>query len=179
MAAKRSKWNLVPHDLMVRVADEVADEIGISVDSWLDSHVELARARLGSEYWGVPLDQLKNRWITLRKGDYLKNRGGKGPSVGWKRQRLEAWGKAKGWDSEAYRRYLQSPEWKRKRSMALDRDGHRCRVCNAGHELEVHHRCYPTNGWGTESIDDLTTLCSECHNVFHDAILSARQRLFR
>ncbi|MEI8394519.1 MAG: hypothetical protein WCF85_07275 [Rhodospirillaceae bacterium] len=62
----------------------------------------------------------------------------------------------------AYRAYLQSEVWKRLRRQALDRDGRRCRLCNAPDFLQVHHRYYPEI-LGTETVDALTTLCSGCH----------------
>lgn len=67
-----------------------------------------------------------------------------------------------------YGQYLRSPAWKRKRKAALKRDGYRCRVCNRGQYLEVHHRRYPAV-LGTESVNDLTTLCNSCHNYLTGA----------
>lgn len=64
-----------------------------------------------------------------------------------------------------YRKYLKSPEWKALRRQAMERDGHRCRTCNAERNLEAHHRYYPEE-FGTETIDALTTLCRSCHELF-------------
>ncbi|MBI4909911.1 MAG: HNH endonuclease [Acidobacteria bacterium] len=63
-----------------------------------------------------------------------------------------------------YSSYLQSGRWEELRTEALKRDGYRCRTCNSADDLEVHHRRYPA-AWGTEPVDDLTTLCRECHET--------------
>jgi hypothetical protein len=62
---------------------------------------------------------------------------------------------------------MQSPEWKAKRQLALERDGHRCRICNATDRLDVHHRTYER--FGHEDLSDLTALCRDCHDRHHDA----------
>lgn len=62
-----------------------------------------------------------------------------------------------------YEDYIASSAWRRLREQAIERDGERCRTCNSGEELEVHHRYYP-NELGTESLDALTTLCRSCHD---------------
>jgi 5-methylcytosine-specific restriction endonuclease McrA len=66
-----------------------------------------------------------------------------------------------------YRDYLRTPEWRAVRERALMRDGHRCRLCNAPDNLNVHHRTYARRG--DESLEDLTTLCRGCHEHFHGA----------
>jgi 5-methylcytosine-specific restriction endonuclease McrA len=68
---------------------------------------------------------------------------------------------------ENYDAYLRSPVWQRKRQQALQRDGYRCRVCDSADQLHVHHRRYP-RVLGTETLDDLTVLCSRCHALAHE-----------
>jgi hypothetical protein len=63
-----------------------------------------------------------------------------------------------------YSEFLQTPEWLEKRAQVLERDGHRCVVCNSKDRLEVHHRTYERRGY--ERLSDLTTLCHECHELF-------------
>ncbi len=65
-----------------------------------------------------------------------------------------------------YRDYLRSAVWRSKRRRALSRAGGACQVCNRRARLEVHHREYPAR-WGDEPDDDLTVLCSACHDLFH------------
>ncbi len=65
---------------------------------------------------------------------------------------------------KAYREYMRSEVWRCLRREAVERDGKRCRLCNAGGALQVHHRYYP-EVLGTETVDALTTLCGACHEV--------------
>lgn len=67
-----------------------------------------------------------------------------------------------------YEEYLQTPEWQEKRELALERDGYRCRNCNCDKNLHVHHRSYERRG--NEDINDLTTLCNDCHEHFHKRV---------
>jgi len=65
-----------------------------------------------------------------------------------------------------YRDYLRTPEWQERRKRILERDGYHCQVCNASEHLNVHHRDYTRRGYEYDS--DLTTLCQDCHQVFHE-----------
>lgn len=60
-------------------------------------------------------------------------------------------------------------EWDEARRQRLEIDGHRCRMCNAPNEviaLQAHHRTYERKG--CENVqDDLTMVCTDCHNLFH------------
>jgi 5-methylcytosine-specific restriction endonuclease McrA len=72
--------------------------------------------------------------------------------------------------------YLDSPTWRCKRSQALARDGFRCRICNSDKSPTVHHRKYPKI-LGTEAVEDLTTLCSRCHDLFHHKVQKKPKKL--
>lgn len=69
---------------------------------------------------------------------------------------------------KAHSDYLKSPEWSARRRAALDRANHRCQLCNATQNLNVHHRTY--ENWGKEQPEDLTVLCEDCHAKFHDKV---------
>lgn len=65
-----------------------------------------------------------------------------------------------------YQDYISSNAWKNNpaRLTELEASGYRCRTCNVsaeGARLEVHHRTY--RNLGNERPEDLTTLCSDCH----------------
>lgn len=60
-----------------------------------------------------------------------------------------------------------SEKWKRLRENAFKRDGQKCVMCGAAYPLEVHHRRYP-KAWGAETLDDLVTLCDDCHKKLHE-----------
>lgn len=80
-----------------------------------------------------------------------------------------------------YAEYLRSPRWAELRDAALRRDGYSCRTCPAAPpaRLQVHHRRYP-EVLGTETIEDLTTLCFACHTIIEwfrcDAIRDGSRR---
>jgi 5-methylcytosine-specific restriction endonuclease McrA len=63
-----------------------------------------------------------------------------------------------------YQEYLKSARWRKLTDERKALDGYRCRVCNGGANLQVHHRTY--QNIGNETLDDLTTLCAECHAIF-------------
>ena len=65
-----------------------------------------------------------------------------------------------------YKEYLQSDHWQQIREYALEDAGRRCQLCNAEHNLHVHHRTYERRG--EEAPGDLTVLCAECHQHFHN-----------
>lgn len=66
----------------------------------------------------------------------------------------------------SYQEYLDSAEWKKKRTGALKRAGFACQVCNAADKiLDVHHRTYERIY--RERKADLTVLCRDCHTRFH------------
>lgn len=67
-----------------------------------------------------------------------------------------------------YNHYLSSQHWSLIRSAALKRDGNKCADCGAAHDekpLEVHHITYSRRG--KENLEDLLTLCRECHEERH------------
>lgn len=59
-------------------------------------------------------------------------------------------------------RYFQTKH----REEALERYGHKCIVCGAKEDLEIHHIIDLANG-GPESIDNLIPLCPVCHKLVH------------
>lgn len=66
-----------------------------------------------------------------------------------------------------YQDYLKTPEWQEIRREALRRAKNRCQICNSSDYLHVHHRTYENKG--DEDLSDLTVLCSDCHQIFHQA----------
>ena len=66
-----------------------------------------------------------------------------------------------------YERYMQSPEWRSTRRLALKRDGFRCRACQSRQHLQVHHLSYKHFGHEAEHLEDLKTLCRKCHRRAH------------
>jgi hypothetical protein len=65
-----------------------------------------------------------------------------------------------------YTMYLESTEWHILRLQRLAMDNNECVLC--GREArQVHHRRYPKT-LGTETVNDLVSLCSGCHTNYHE-----------
>lgn len=60
-----------------------------------------------------------------------------------------------------------SATWKALREDRLKYDNYKCQKCGKAYNLQVHHIRYP-EVWGEETIDDLITLCDECHKKVHN-----------
>lgn len=62
------------------------------------------------------------------------------------------------------------------REHALCRDKYTCQVCKAKNtRLEVHHIKYRSQG-GTDDLDNLITLCADCHKKVHAGKLSINKK---
>ncbi|MGF7039117.1 HNH endonuclease [Mucilaginibacter lappiensis] len=78
------------------------------------------------------------------------------------------------YDHGTYGALLFDSRWKERRSLILNRDGHRCVICSKSENLQVHHRQYhfvlSTNQfkppWDYQN-ELLITLCKSCHNRGH------------
>lgn len=68
-----------------------------------------------------------------------------------------------------YFELLQNGKWLRKRDRILKRDNYTCQDCGKTSSLHVHHIFYKKNTLPWNYPDRwLITLCSECHEVWHD-----------
>ena len=72
---------------------------------------------------------------------------------------------SKGRMFEDYREYLESSHWDTVRLARLKKDGYRCQICGSAKNLCVHHLTY--DRMGHELMDDLLTLCRDCHEKVH------------
>jgi 5-methylcytosine-specific restriction endonuclease McrA len=63
-----------------------------------------------------------------------------------------------------YNKYLQSPEWREKRTLVLKRDGYICQACLDNTATQVHHKSYQfVDLSGNEPCFDLVAICTPCH----------------
>ena len=69
-----------------------------------------------------------------------------------------------------YYDYIQSDEWKKVKAKRLNMDGYKCKLCGTAKNLQCHHVSYEHLGKPDE-IDDVITLCRECHRKVHDVDL--------
>lgn len=67
-----------------------------------------------------------------------------------------------------YQDYLKTTHWQDVRESALEMADFRCQLCNAQSLLHVHHRTYERRG--AEEPGDVTALCADCHQHFHDKL---------
>lgn len=56
------------------------------------------------------------------------------------------------------------------------RDGWKCRHCNNRAGLHPHHIVYRSAG-GTDTMDNLVTLCWICHRAVHDGFLTCERHM--
>lgn len=72
-----------------------------------------------------------------------------------------------------YKKYLNSKEWKERRLQRLEIDGYKCACCGTDKNLNVHHLTYDMIG--SEEMDDLITMCKDCHKSIHDRYGEGKQ----
>ena len=61
--------------------------------------------------------------------------------------------------------YMKGPKWRAKRKEVLERDCYCCQTCGANYSLNIHHISY--KNMGDEPLEDLVTLCQDCHTSLH------------
>ena len=77
-----------------------------------------------------------------------------------------------------YDEYLQSREWARIRNEAMSAAEWRCAlggIHSSKTTLEAHHRDYKRLGKPGE-LKDVTVLCEQCHELFHERLNANGQR---
>jgi hypothetical protein len=68
------------------------------------------------------------------------------------------------WFSE-HDEYLQSREWREKRSLVMERCGGVCEGCRRAKATQVHHLSY--EHWKDELLWELVAVCDNCHERAH------------
>lgn len=66
---------------------------------------------------------------------------------------------------ERYTEYMNSPQWRARRSRIMLRDNFICQACHVKPANHVHHKTYER--LGEELDEDLVALCFECHKAEH------------
>lgn len=83
---------------------------------------------------------------------------------------------------QEYYKSLQDNKWKVKRQEILKRDNYKCTVCGSAKDLAVHHQYYYSNkflkAWEYPN-DCLITVCSECHEKYHQTCEVLKKKYFR
>jgi 5-methylcytosine-specific restriction endonuclease McrA len=94
---------------------------------------------------------------------------------------LTHWNKNRSWSAEVRNKISKSllkgrtpaesyygPEWRQQRTACLQRDGFACQQCEATENLHVHH-WEPYRFSFDNSLENLVTLCAECHRDVHNS----------
>lgn len=74
-----------------------------------------------------------------------------------------------------YSTYILSEDWNTKRKSRLAKDNYQCAICGTGKNLSVHHITYER--LGSERLDDLITLCKDCHKQVHKNDLASKNAM--
>jgi 5-methylcytosine-specific restriction endonuclease McrA len=74
---------------------------------------------------------------------------------------------ARRYRTSAARRVRGRHAWRLAREAARRRDGNRCRGCGSSKALAVHHVVSLADGGEKYALDNLITLCKECHAERH------------
>src|SRR6202008_5203050 len=61
---------------------------------------------------------------------------------------------------------LATDAYKALKSQVLKRDRWRCQLCGRRENLEVHHKTFRSHQ-GSDSEENLITLCKSCHSTIH------------
>ena len=78
--------------------------------------------------------------------------------------------------AEEKQQYLQSAEWYELRTLVFARDNYTCQSCGSKQSLNCHHIVY--DRLGNENLEDLTTLCENCHTLLHKKLGCSRTTIF-
>jgi hypothetical protein len=66
--------------------------------------------------------------------------------------------------------------WSVIRNDVIERDGGKCVICGSKEILEVHH-IRPIKSKGNNTMENLQTLCEDCHNMKHSKKTNIRQMI--
>jgi predicted restriction endonuclease len=72
----------------------------------------------------------------------------------------------RGLRSKAPRLRLDDGAYRELHRQVLQRDGWRCQLCGSMQRLQVHHLKFRGHG-GSDSAENLITLCAACHEQVH------------
>jgi hypothetical protein len=70
----------------------------------------------------------------------------------------------------SYQEFLNSKYWGDVRQKVLKRDNFQCVVCHTKKNLRIHHMEYRHHGYEHRFLNDLTTVCNDCHKIVHGII---------
>ena len=66
-----------------------------------------------------------------------------------------------------YKEFLKTPYWKIISEFQKYNAGYECVICGSKNILNVHHTTYKNHGDEITHVEDLITVCRECHKAIH------------
>jgi len=75
-------------------------------------------------------------------------------------------------ERKSYHKFLRGAYWTYVRRIILKRDNSECQKCNATKKLKVHHKTYKNHFNEHNNLQDLITLCENCHSIEHNKDLT-------
>jgi len=70
----------------------------------------------------------------------------------------------------SYYDFLKTPYWKAVSHRRKHIAGYKCQLCSSNKNLHTHHSTYSIKGAEIYNMKELTVLCEECHEKFHNKI---------
>lgn len=153
--------------ILLGPARKIVREVGYGVDSFSDYDVEMVRSLCGSKQAAIPICDVRQQIISLRKQGLIPVSGCVGqPTNESLEKKLPLW----------YQEYLKSGWWIAFRQIVYQFWEHRCALCGTlkdkgiNTQLNIHHnryRDYQGSVLGREQIQDVICLCGKCHKRHH------------
>jgi hypothetical protein len=69
---------------------------------------------------------------------------------------------------EIYLAFLKTKYWKKVRAMVFNRDKKTCQKCGSKKKIQAHHLTYENHKNELNHLEDLITLCEDCHKKEHN-----------
>jgi hypothetical protein len=69
---------------------------------------------------------------------------------------------------ELYLTFLKTKYWKKVRAMVFKRDNKTCQKCGSKKKIQAHHLTYENHKNELNHLEDLITLCEDCHKKEHN-----------
>jgi|GEM_PF-798842 len=66
-----------------------------------------------------------------------------------------------------YKDFLKTDYWRFVRKIVLKRDKNKCQMCGRNNNLHIHHLTYKNHFNEHKNLNDLITLCDQCHSIEH------------
>ena len=142
----------IPEDIILGPARRKKDELQKDPDKWTDYEVNQVRGECGTQYAGIPIENVRSQLVNMRRRGLLPKLKGNGKNCGQTRREKPP---------QDYLDYLKTAHWKQHATKVKAYWGFKCALCCSSEKLDVHHRTYVN--LGNEGDTDCIALCRKCH----------------